>query len=96
MSAAGTETGVVDRVPNLVRASPREASGLTGYMYMFCGMDSWTSLVSIHSMKALAPAGLAAPVSTPAYSTWRKAVAGSEAVVELWPSGLTVAAGEEE
>ena len=44
-------------------------------------------------MTACAPAGLAAPSSTPAYSTWRKQVSSSAAVEDA-PSA-TVKAGEE-
>ena len=64
-------------------------------MYMFSGMEVCTAAESIQVMKALAPSGLAAPASTPAYSTWRVEVARRAAVVEAEPSAVRVAAGEE-
>ena len=95
ISLGSTFTGDFDSWPNLVRASGRAASGRTGYMYIWPGMSSWTALESIHSTKALPPSGLAAPLRTPAYSTWRKAVS-SRAEVELELLSLeTVKEGEE-
>ncbi len=64
-------------------------------MYMASGMASCTWRESIQTTKAAAPSGLAAPASTPAYSTWRVAVAGRAAVVVAVPSSVRVAAGEE-
>ena len=95
ISLGSTFTGDFDSGPNFVRASGRAASGRTGYMYIWPGMSSWTALESIHSTKALPPSGLAAPLRTPAYSTWRKAVSSrAEVVLELL-SLETVKEGEE-
>ena len=69
MSSALTTIGSSDVAPNFFMASERVASGLTGYMYIESGMADWTFFVSIHSTKALPPAGFDAPARTPAYST---------------------------
>ena len=63
---------------------------------MFSEKVLCTAVDNSHVRNILAPSGLAAPASTPAYSTWRMAVVGSEAVVVAEPSAVTVAAGEEE
>ncbi len=47
------------------------------------------------STNALAPSGFFAPASTPAYSTWRKQVSSSAAVVGVVPPLGMVNGGEE-
>ena len=60
---------------------------------MLVGSAACTSGESSQSTTASAPSGLAAPVSTPAYSTCRKQVSSSAAVVLVPPS--MVKAGDE-
>ena len=60
---------------------------------MLVGSAACTSGESSQSTTASAPSGFAAPVSTPAYSTCRKQVSSSAAVVLVPPS--MVKAGDE-
>jgi len=67
----------------------------TGNTYIESGSAFCTSGPRRNSTKALAPSGSAAPVRTPAYSTWRKQVSSRAFVVEADPPFGTVNAGDE-
>src|SRR5699024_9397508 len=72
------------------QASGRATASSTGYMYISSGSEVWKSVSNMNSMKALAPSGLAALSTTPAYSTCSVQVSRAE---EVRPSS---ADGEEE
>ena len=93
ISAGSTSKGSLGCGANSAQSSGTVAPGITGKTYIDSGSALCTSSVSIQSTRAAAPSGLSAPSSTPAYSTCRKHVSRSAAVVVLPP--LTVKAGEE-
>ncbi len=92
MSSEETSIGAEGCSANSAHSGGSAASASTGKTYMLVGSASWTAGLSRKSTTCSAPSGLAAPSSTPAYSTWRKQVSSSAAVV-VSPS-FTVYAGD--
>src|SRR3954451_22756643 len=95
MSAGLTVNGCLGCTANLAHA---EGSGVplrTGKTYIEPGRARCTSRLSRKSTNASAPFTFRAPVSTPAYSTWRKQVSSRALVVDVLDPFGTVKAGEE-
>src|SRR3954454_14861738 len=94
IAAGSMAKGCSGRGANCAQSGGNAAPASTGKTYIEPGSASWNVRVSMKSISASAPFGLAAPASTPAYSTcWKQVL--SRALVLVPPLPSVVNAGEE-